>query len=289
MEINIQKMKQLISLKNSAKIWLPAMLAIVFSVGITFAQNSGVVNGVVVDESGKRLPNASVVVKGTQQSVTSDSKGSFSIQAAMGKTLVVSYVGYATKEVLVSGNSLSVVLKEEVTTLEEVVSIGYSKLRKSDLTGAISSVKARELNLSTPTISQALVGKVAGVQVSQVSGAPYSGAKIRVRGIGSINASSEPLYVIDGYAVGGNPSQGQGNGGNSTSGFNPAANGNDIFINPDDIESIEILKDAASAAIYGSRAAAGVILITTKRGKQGKGTIEYDYQYSAQQLSNKVK
>ncbi|MEI7670175.1 MAG: carboxypeptidase-like regulatory domain-containing protein, partial [Pseudomonadota bacterium] len=149
MEINIQKMKQLISLKNSAKIWLPAMLAIVFSVGITFAQNSGVVNGVVVDESGKRLPNASVVVKGTQQSVTSDSKGSFSIQAAMGKTLVVSYVGYATKEVLVSGNSLSVVLKEEVTTLEEVVSIGYSKLRKSDLTGAISSVKARELNLST--------------------------------------------------------------------------------------------------------------------------------------------
>jgi TonB-dependent starch-binding outer membrane protein SusC len=289
MEINIQKMKQLISLKNSAKIWLPAMLAIVFSVVITFAQNSGVVNGVVVDESGKRLPNASVVVKGTQQSVTSDSKGSFSIQAAMGKTLVVSYVGYATKEVLVSGNSLSVVLKEEVTTLEEVVSIGYSKLRKSDLTGAISSVKARELNLSTPTISQALVGKVAGVQVSQVSGAPYSGAKIRVRGIGSINASSEPLYVIDGYAVGGNPSQGQGNGGNSTSGFNPAANGNDIFINPDDIESIEILKDAASAAIYGSRAAAGVILITTKRGKQGKGTIEYDYQYSAQQLSNKVK
>jgi TonB-linked SusC/RagA family outer membrane protein len=172
--------------------------------------------------------------------------------------------------------------------MDEIISIGYQKLRKSDVTGAVSSVRAKELNLSTPTLSQALVGKVAGVQVSQVSGAPYSGTKIRVRGIGSINASSEPLYVVDGYAVGGNASQGQGNGGNGTGGFNPATTGNDIFINPDDIESIEILKDAASAAIYGSRASAGVVLITTKRGKQGRGKLEYSYQYSQQQLANKV-
>ena len=276
-------------MKQITKSWISGILIFTLSLGMAFAQNSQIVNGVVVDESGNPLQNATIMVKGTQQRVSSDANGKFAIQAANGKTIIISYVGRVTNEMLVTGNAMRVTLKEEISTLEEVVSIGYTRLRKSDLTGAVSSVKARELNLSTPTLSQALVGKVAGVQVSQVSGAPYSGAKIRVRGIGSINASSEPLYVIDGYAVGGNPSQGQGNGGNGTGGYNPATNGNDIFINPDDIESIEVLKDAASAAIYGSRAAAGVILITTKRGKQGKGTVEYDYQYSVQQLSNKVK
>ncbi|NDA63467.1 MAG: SusC/RagA family TonB-linked outer membrane protein, partial [Chitinophagia bacterium] len=276
-------------MKQITKSWISGILIFTLSLGMAFAQNSQIVNGVVVDESGNPLQNATIMVKGTQQRVSSDANGKFAIQAANGKTIIISYVGRVTNEMLVTGNAMRVTLKEEISTLEEVVSIGYTRLRKSDLTGAVSSVKARELNLSTPTLSQALVGKVAGVQVSQVSGAPYSGAKIRVRGIGSINASSEPLYVIDGYAVGGNPSQGQGNGGNGTGGYNPATNGNDIFINPDDFESIEVLKDAASAAIYGSRAAAGVILITTKRGKQGKGTVEYDYQYSVQQLSNKVK
>ncbi|MEI9947138.1 MAG: SusC/RagA family TonB-linked outer membrane protein [Chitinophagaceae bacterium] len=192
------------------------------------------------------------------------------------------------QEVAVSGGEVNVKLKEDTKTLEEVF-IGYQRLRKSDLTGAVSSVKASELNLTTPTLSQALVGKVAGVQVSQVSGAPYSGTKIRVRGIGSVNASSEPLYVIDGYPIGGNVNSGPGNSTNGTNGFNPTTAGNDIFINPDDIESIEILKDAASAAIYGSRAAAGVILITTKRGKIGKGRFEYDYQAGINQLAHKVK
>ncbi|MEJ7680283.1 MAG: TonB-dependent receptor plug domain-containing protein [Segetibacter sp.] len=134
-----------------------------------------------------------------------------------------------------------------------------------------------------------MVGKVAGVQVSQVSGSPYLGTKIRVRGVGSINASSEPLYVIDGYPVGGNVSSGPGNTTNNTSGYNPNTAGNDVFINPDDIESIEVLKDAASAAIYGSRASGGVVLITTKRGKVGKGKFEYDYQAGINQLAHKVK
>lgn len=251
-------------------------------------KNPVTVSGVVTDEKGQPMEGVTVQVKGSKNAVNTNAQGEFKIEAEQGGTLLVSFVGYTSQEVPVTGSAVVVRLKEDSKTLEEVY-VGYQRVRKTDLTGAVSSVKASELNLSTPTISQALVGKVAGVQVSQVSGAPYSGTKIRVRGIGSINASSEPLYVIDGYPVGGNVSQGQGNGGNATNGYNPATSGNDIFINPDDIESIEILKDAASAAIYGSRASAGVVLITTKRGKQGKGKLTYDYQLSSQQLARKVK
>lgn len=248
------------------------------------------VTGVVTDESNQTLAGVSIIEKSSKKTVISNESGRYSIDAIANGTLVFTYTGSAMQEVSIQSRSvIDVQLRTEAKVLDEVVSIGYQRLRKSDITGAVSSVKARELNLSSPTLSQALVGKVAGVQVSQVSGAPYSGAKIRVRGIGSINASSEPLYVIDGYAMGGNISQGQGNGGNSTNGYNPNTSGNDIFINPEDIESIEILKDAASAAIYGSRASAGVVLITTKRGKQGTGKLKYDYQISSQQLEHKVK
>lgn len=224
------------------------------------------VTGKVVDETGQPLLGVTVLEKGTHKGTVTDAAGSFSLEAEAGSTLVFSFVGFIAQEVVVSGNApLAVTLKENAMMLNEFVAVGYSTMRKSDLTGAISSVKAKELNLSTPTVGQALVGKVAGVQISQVSGAPYVGTKIRVRGVGSVNASSDPLYVIDGY---------------------PA--GNDVFINPNDIESIDILKDAASAAIYGSRAAGGVVLITTKRGKEGKGRLEYEYQFGMHQLSKKV-
>jgi len=249
------------------------------------------VSGTVTDETGKPVEGVSVMIKGSRKGATTDAKGQFTIEAEVGSVLVFSSAGYISQEHTASQGALNIHLKENGKMLEEVY-VGYQRLRKSDVTGAVSSVKASELNLSTPTISQALVGKVAGVQISQVSGAPYSGAKIRVRGIGSVYASSEPLYVIDGYPVGGNITQGnlnQGNNGSATNGYNPGTAGNDIFINPDDIESIEILKDAASAAIYGSRAAAGVVLITTRRGKSGKGTLTYDLQLSDQQLAHKVK
>lgn len=224
------------------------------------------VTGKVVDETGQPLLGVTVLEKGTNKGTVTDAAGTFSLEASAGSTLVFSFVGFIAQEVVVSDNApLAVTLKENAMMLNEFVAVGYSTMRKSDLTGAISSVKAKELNLTTPTVGQALVGKVAGVQISQVSGAPYVGTKIRVRGVGSVNASSDPLYVIDGY---------------------PA--GNDIFINPNDIESIDILKDAASAAIYGSRAAGGVVLITTKRGKEGKGRLEYEYQFGVNQLSKKV-
>ena len=248
------------------------------------------IQGKVTDEKKLPLPGVSISVKSGGSGTTTNENGEFSITVESGTVLVISSTGYKSREIIANRSTdIQIVLDLDIQSMEEVVAIGYQRLRKSDLTGAVSSVKASELNLSSPTLSQALVGKVAGVQVSQVSGAPYSGTKIRVRGIGSINASSEPLYVIDGYAVGGNVSAGPGNGGVGTGGFNPNTSGNDIFINPDDIESIEILKDAASAAIYGSRASAGVVLITTKRGKQGKGTLQYNYQIGLNQLAKKVK
>ena len=277
-------MRKLIILKHLG--WMTFIFCMVIS--LPALAQTGKITGTVTDEKGQPLQAVSVQDSKSNRIVMTDENGKFSIEAGANSKLVFTYTGYARQETVVSNQTvIDIKLKEEIKTLEEV-SIGYQKLRKSDVTGAISSVRASELNLSTPTISQALVGKVAGVQVSQVSGAPYGGAKIRVRGIGSINASSEPLYVIDGYPVSGNVSQGQGNGGSATGGYNSATSGNDIFINPDDIETIEILKDAASAAIYGSRASGGVVLITTKRGKQGKGKLSYDFQLSSQQLANKV-
>ena len=147
--------------------------------------------------------------------------------------------------------------------ISEVLVVGYTPMRKSDFTGSIASVKASELSATTPTVGQSLVGKVAGVEVHQTSGAPGDGVTIRVRGVNSLSASSAPLYVIDGY---------------------PASE--DVFINPNDIESIDILKDAASAAIYGSRGASGVVLITTKRGKDGEAAkVSYDFSYGIQPVS----
>jgi TonB-linked SusC/RagA family outer membrane protein len=225
------------------------------------------ITGRVTDENNLPIPGVSIRIKGLTTGTSTDTNGKYSITADAGSTLVFSFIGYATQEVNVTAaTTLNVSLKPSSNTLNEVVAIGYQNIRKSDVTGSIASVKASDLNLAAPTLGQALAGKVAGVQVSQTSGAPYQSTKIRVRGIGSFSASSDPLYVIDGY---------------------PAAN--DVYINPNDVESIDVLKDAASAAIYGSRASGGVILITTRRGKEGKGKFEYDVQTGINQLAKKVK
>jgi TonB-linked SusC/RagA family outer membrane protein len=224
------------------------------------------VSGTVVDENNQPLPGVSVRIKSTNKGVATNVDGKYTINAEEGATLEFAFVGYTTQEAKVEGASINIKLVPQANILNEVVAVGYQTMRKSDFTGAISSVKASELNLSAPTLGQALVGTVAGVQVQQVSGAPYASTKITVRGVGSINASSDPLYVIDGY---------------------PA--GNDVYLNGQDIASIDILKDAASAAIYGSRAAGGVVLITTKRGaKTGDNKFEYDYQIGDNQLAKKV-
>jgi len=225
------------------------------------------ISGRVADEAGNPIIGATVANLTTKIATQTDVEGKFSISGSVNDQLSVRYLGYTDQQVQVSSlTDNTIILKASAMMMDEVmVSIGYQQVRKSDLTGAIASVKSDELNLTSPKLSQALVGKVAGVQVSQTSGAPYEGTKIRVRGMGSINASSEPLYVIDGY---------------------PA--GNNLNINPNDIESIDILKDAASAAIYGSRAAGGVVLITTKRGKNEQSNIEYEVLGGFGQLSKKV-
>ncbi|MFD2969463.1 SusC/RagA family TonB-linked outer membrane protein [Sphingobacterium bambusae] len=223
--------------------------------------------GKVVDSQGNPIAGATVTNTRTKQSLQTSIDGTFAIPGNVGDVLSVRYIGYNPADMPATGtDNILFSLESQSQAIDEVlVSIGYQRVRKSDVTGAIASVKAEELNLNSPKLGQALVGKVAGVQVMQTSGAPYDGTKIRVRGMGSINAGSDPLYVIDGY---------------------PA--GNNLNINPNDIETIDVLKDAASAAIYGSRAAAGVVLITTKRGKEGKSNIDYDLVTGFGQLSKKI-
>lgn len=237
------------------------------SSGSNFRVRQAKVSGRVTDEKGNPIIGATVINMSTKVATQTDMEGRFSLNGSLNDQLSVRYIGFTEQQLRISSLADNhIVLKASAMMMDEVmVSIGYQQVRKSDLTGAISSVKSDELNLTAPKLSQALVGKVAGVQVSQTSGAPYEGTKIRVRGMGSINAGSDPLYVIDGY---------------------PA--GNNLNINPNDIESINILKDAASAAIYGSRAAGGVVLITTRRGKKDQSKVEYEALGGFGQLSKKV-
>lgn len=231
------------------------------------AVRGGVVTGTVKTVSGEPVIGASVIVMETNRGNVTGLAGDFSVEAMPGQTLSISFLGYNTQQIKVGNQtSFDVTLTEDSQQISEVLVVGYTPMRKSDFTGSIASVKASELSATTPTVGQSLVGKVAGVEVHQTSGAPGDGVTIRVRGVNSLSASSAPLYVIDGY---------------------PASE--DVFINPSDIESIDILKDAASAAIYGSRGASGVVLITTKRGKDGEAAkVSYDFSYGIQQLDHKV-
>lgn len=224
------------------------------------------VTGVVKDVKGEPIVGASIVEEGTHNAAVSDVDGNFTLKLeGKGHSIRVSYVGFTTQTLKPTGRMV-ITLQEDSHSLQELVIVGYQKIRKTDVIGAVASVKASELNTSTNSIGESLVGKVAGVQIAQVSGAPYNSTKIRVRGTASINASSDPLYVIDGY-----PSSG------------------DLLLDPEDIASIEVLKDAASAAIYGSRAAGGVVIITTKRGQTGKARVGYDFQLGVSSLAKKVK
>ncbi len=243
-----------------------ALLLSTFSITM-WAQDPVVITGVVIDDNDVPIIGARIHELTTSNGTVTDIDGKFSLRISNpAHTLEIAFVGYTTKKVVPrSQRDLRIKLTEDAIGLEELVVVGYQTMRKKDVTGAVASIRADELTASVPSVGQAMVGKVPGVQISQVSGAPYVGTKIRVRGTSSINASSDPLYVIDGYP----------------------ANA-DLFINPSDIESIEILKDAASAAIYGSRAAGGVVLITTKRGKAGQTQISYDYQLSLSRLHHKV-
>lgn len=225
-------------------------------------------------ESGEGLPGVSIAVKGASRGTTTDRDGTYALtNVERNDALVFSFIGYLSREITVGGQTqIDVTLATDTKSLDEVVVVGYGTRRRIETTGAIASVKSEELQLTpNANVAQGLQGRVAGVQVTQNSGAPGGSVSIRIRGTNSISGTSEPLYVIDGIQF---TNTGQG-GGNDTSPLS--------LINPNDIESVEVLKDAASTAIYGARGANGVVLITTKRGRAGATRITYDGYYGVQQ------
>lgn len=238
----------------------------------------------VEDESG--LPGVNVIVKGTSNGTVTDIEGKYSLNVPDEESILVfSSVGFTKEEVAVGNRTvIDFVLVPDITALEEIVVIGYGSIRKSDLTGSISSVKGEELE-RTPmqSIDQGLVGRAAGVVVTQTSGMPGATASIRVRGTTSLQGGNEPLYVIDGFPI----YAGSGYGNTSGTG-NRERISSMATLNPNDIESIEILKDASATSIYGARAANGVVLITTKTGKSGQDQISFNAYYGVQEVVQKL-
>lgn len=234
------------------------------------AQQHRLVSGTVTDAAGEPVIGANITVKGTTNGTVTDLDGHFTLEAPAGSLLIVSYIGYLTKEVPAGDRTeLSIRLTEDTQHLDEVVVVGYGVQKKSDLTGSVANIKAEKLmERPATTVEQALAGRVAGVNVSTNSGRPGGRTNIQIRGYSSINASSKPLYVVDGIVWEG---------------------GGLDAINPNDIQTIDVLKDASSTAIYGTRGSNGVILITTKKGKLGqKPSITYDANVSISKLARKI-
>lgn len=239
-----------------------------------------IITGTVKDDKGGNLENVSVVIKGTGTGVTTAETGRFSINANEGDVLVFSIVGYETKEITVSSQeTLDVILLPVENNLSEIVVVGYGTQKRSDLTGAVSSIKSDDLpKVATPSVEQMLAGKAAGMQVRTNDAQPGGAVQVLIRGAASTGAGNDPLYIIDGFPLSGGADPGTGT--RYSIGSRSPLNS----INPNDIESIEVLKDASATAIYGARAANGVILITTKSGKQGKAKVAYDLKTSFQNV-----
>ena len=251
------------------------LLVKIFSVlmlvtSVAWAQDRTITGKVTASDDGSTLPGVNVLLKGTQTGSITDIEGNYTLSIpASGGTLVFSFVGFQTQEVAIGSRSvIDVRMGADVTQLSEVIVTGYGVQEKRTLTGSISSMKGDVLkNLPVQSVDRGIQGRMSGVQVSSASGQPGGALNVRVRGIGSINASNDPLWIVDGVQL--------GRFGQSTQGSsNPLGS-----INPNDIESVEVLKDAASSAIYGAQAANGVILVTTKKGKKGKTKLEVNAQY----------
>src|SRR5690606_21641962 len=234
------------------------------------------VQGTVSDDSGVPLAGATIMEKGTSNGVTTDFDGNFSINVEPGATLVVSYLGYLSQEIVVTDqSSIDVQMIADAALLGDVVVVGYGNQKKASVSGSIASVSSESFNkgiVSNP--GQLLQGKVAGVNVSVVSGEPGASQDVIIRGIGSLRSGTTPLYVVDGFTL-------------DNSGIGVANNPLN-FINSNDIESIEVLKDASATAIYGSRAANGVIVITTKKGQKGKTEMNLSVSTAISTLANRI-
>ena len=232
------------------------------------AQEGTTIKGVITEVSGEVMPGVNIIEKGTNNGVTTDFDGKFSIKVSKSNAvLVISYVGFETQEINVVGkSSINISLKPNLEALDEVVVIGYGTARKSDLTGSVVSVSGDDLKKqSISNVAEALTGRMAGVQVLSTEGSPDAEIKIRIRGGGSLTQDSSPLIIVDGFPV------------NSMS-----------DVSPSDIESITVLKDASSTAIYGSRGANGVVIITTKTGKDGKIAVSFNNFYGLKKIAKTI-
>lgn len=246
------------------------------------------ITGTVTDEKGGALPGATVTVRKTATSVVTNAQGKFTLELPAGaRVLDITYTGMDKEEVVIgAGNSFSIVMKTSVTTLSDVVVVGYGTLKRTDVTGAAQRISREDFIRDNPNnILQAIQGKLAGVNVTQNDGAPGAGISIRVRGSNSFLGGTEPLYVIDGVPFN-----------NNSSGATPSSIGSDekqtlnslAFLNPNDIETIDILKDASATAIYGSRGANGVVLITTRKGRAGKDKVELSVNIGVSEVSKRI-
>lgn len=248
---------------------LSMLLLTLFSFSVALGQV--LVKGTVIDQTGESVPGASIQVKGSTQGTISDLDGKFSLNAPSKKSiLVVSFIGYTTQEAPVDASKpMSIVLKEDAKALDEVVVVGYQEVKKKDLTGAVSKVNMDDL-LKTPSSSfdRTLGGRIAGVNVSSGEGMPGGAMNIVIRGNNSLTQDNSPLYVVDGFPV-----------------EDPAIAST---INSSDIESVDVLKDASAAAIYGARGANGVVIITTKKGKVGRPQLKYDGSFGMQHVTNTI-
>lgn len=255
-------------MKNSGKFLLFWLIGILLSVQ-AFAQ-SITIRGNVKDNTGMGIIGANILVKGTTNGTITDFDGNFTLDAQKSDIIVISFIGYKTQE-LPAAPTMNVVLKDDSEVLEDVVVIGYGSVKKSDLSGSVVAVKAEEMNRGAVTSPQELImGKVPGLSVAQPNGQPGGGSTIRIRGGASLNASNDPLIVIDGIPVSNDAAPGT-----------PSALST---INPNDIETFTVLKDASATAIYGSRASNGVIIIQTKKGSQDKIKVSYSSTYTLRDL-----
>lgn len=265
---------------------LPDRVATVSTINAVQQQSSKVnqrtLTGMVTDEQGEPIVGATVIEHGKKTGTITNGDGAFSLATTPGTTLTISYVGFAPQTVK-ARNGMRVILSEEAKGLDEVVVVGYGTMKKRDLTGAVSSVKGTDLAVAgVASAAHMLAGKAAGLYVRQNSAQPGGGLDILIRGAGSVNASNEPLYIVDGFPIA-KLDQQKGENGR----MDPGTQGVLNFLNPNDVESIEVLKDASATAIYGARAANGVVIVTTKRGREGKAVVNYSYNYSYQHYSDK--
>lgn len=259
------------------KIVWPCILSFML-ISFTYAQEK-TVSGTVTDQDGVPLPGVNILVKGTTTGTQSDFDGNYTIQAVEGQTLVFSYLGQQTVErAVAASNTINVQMQEDASQLEEVVVVGYGTQSKRKVTDNIATISSDQINeIPTPSLQSALTGKAAGVRITQINGKVEGGIKVRVRGVATISSSQEPLYVVDGVPIS-----------NDDESINQSPINPLVSINPNDIESIQVLKDASSAAIYGARGTNGVVLITTKQGREGKTKVSVNSSYGWSTATNKV-